>query len=66
MPNMREELDQALHYLEDKWRRGGSGADLLHRRYLQGLYNSAVSHYESGQFDRANDFLNSFWREINV
>jgi predicted metal-dependent hydrolase len=65
MPNMREELDQAHHYLEDKWL-DEQEPDLPHLRYLQGLYNSAVSHYESGQFDRANDFLNSFWRAINV
>ena len=32
--------------------------------YLFGVFNKAQSLYESGQFDRASEFLNSFWRAV--
>lgn len=63
--NLREELDQMHNVLEDIWLDYSQEANLDTVNYFQGLYNSADLHYGRGQFDRAQDFINSFWRALN-
>ena len=62
---MREELDQAYLVLDDIMLEYQHEPDLDTVNYFNGLYNAAELHYNSGQFDRAQDFLNSFWRALN-